>query len=68
MKIQLNNNPEEFVGLEKVTVTELLRLKNFTFKLLVVKINNKPIGRDQYDTSVIHDGDDVLVIHLISGG
>ena len=68
MKIQLNNNPEEFVGLEKVTVTELLRLKNFTLKLLVVKINNKPIGRDQYDTSVIHDGDDVLVIHLISGG
>ncbi len=68
MKIQLNNKPEEFSGTEKMTVSELLKKKNFTFKLLVVRINNKSVLREHFDTTVIHDGDEVMVLHLISGG
>ncbi|HEY86143.1 MAG TPA: sulfur carrier protein ThiS [Chloroflexi bacterium] len=67
MKITLNNRPEEF-NAEKMTVRELLQAKNFTFKLLVIKINKKPVKKDQYDTAEIHDGDEVIVHHMISGG
>ncbi len=68
MQINLNNRPEEIPGKEKMTVKELLDYKNFTFKFLVVRINGKTIMPGEYEESLIRGGDDVKVIHLISGG
>ena len=42
--------------------------KKFTFKMLVIKINGKLIKKEQYESAKIVDGDNVAVIHLISGG
>ncbi len=67
MKIILNNRQEEF-DKESMTIRELLDEKNFTFKMLVIKINNKLVRKEHYDTSLVRDGDDVSVLHLISGG
>jgi thiamine biosynthesis protein ThiS len=67
MKITLNNNPEE-ISAENITVSALLKLKNFTFKMLIVKINGTLVKKTEYDTATIIDGDDVMVLHLISGG
>ncbi|HRZ41273.1 MAG TPA: sulfur carrier protein ThiS [Bacteroidales bacterium] len=67
MNIILNNRPEA-IEKNQLTVQELLEYKNFTFKLLVVKINNLLVKRDQYNTATISDGDYVTVLHLISGG
>jgi len=68
MQITLNNRPEEIPGKDQMTVSDLLEYKNFTFKFLVVRINDKTIMPGEYEESVIRDGDDVKVIHLISGG
>ncbi len=68
MKITLNNRPETFSGKTGMTVRELLDAKTFTFKFLVVRVNGKTIMPNDYDHAEIHDGDDVKVIHLISGG
>ena len=67
MKITLNNNPETFKA-DKLTIKELLKIKNYTFRMLIIKINGKLIKKDEYDTASVNDGDDVNVIHLISGG
>jgi len=67
MKILLNNNPEEFNSTQ-LTVNELLRNKNFTFKMLVIKINGILVKKADYETAMISDGDEVHVLHLISGG
>jgi thiamine biosynthesis protein ThiS len=67
MKIKLNNNSEEFEG-ERLTVTEVLKIKNFTFKMLIVKINGSLVKKDEYDKATVHDGDNVSILHLISGG
>ena len=67
MKIFLNNNLEQF-NTESLTVSELLVLKNFTFKMLVIKINGKLVKKTEYDSSQIVEGDEVHVLHLISGG
>ena len=67
MKIILNNNPEVFGG-EKMTVRELLDAKNFTFKMLIVKINGILVLKSDYETSIVLEGDNVSVLHLISGG
>jgi sulfur carrier protein len=67
MKILLNNNTEEIAG-DSMTVNELLRVKNFTFKMLVIKINGTLVKKTEYETASIHEGDEVHVLHLISGG
>jgi len=67
MKIRVNNNPETIDG-ESITVNQLLKLKNFTFRMLIVKINGTLVQKGDYGTAVIHDSDDVSVLHLISGG
>jgi thiamine biosynthesis protein ThiS len=67
MRIMLNNIPEEF-DREIMTVNDLLREKNFTFKLLVTRVNDVLVKKEERDTTYIHDGDNVIVLHLISGG
>ncbi len=68
MKITLNNRPEEINGYTKLTVSELLIERNFTFKFLAIRINGKPVLPSEFHTAVINEGDQVIVMHLISGG
>jgi len=67
MKIILNNKEEVFDG-DQLTINELLQAKKFTFKMLVIKVNGQMIKRAEYNSAYVHDGDDVMVLHLISGG
>lgn len=67
MNITLNNRPESF-NKEKITISELLNLKNYTFKMLVIKVNGKLVKKDSYDSFTIKNGDNVTVLHLVSGG
>ncbi len=67
MEIILNNRNEYFDG-EHMTITDLIKAKNFTFKLLVTKINGRLVKKEERDEAIIKNGDDVLVLHMISGG
>ncbi|NSW95404.1 MAG: sulfur carrier protein ThiS [Bacteroidales bacterium] len=67
MRIILNNREEE-INSNSLTVNELLTLKKFSFRMRIVKINGKLVPRDQYDTTIINDGDNVQIIYLMSGG
>ena len=67
MKIVLNNR-EEIFEKDSMNVTELLQAKNFTFKIITIKLNGKFIKKEDYDTTFIKDGDDVAAIHLLTGG
>ncbi len=68
MRFVLNNRQEEIEGYEDMTVEELLKTKNFTFPMIIVKINGVLIKKQDYQVSKIKGGDVVTAIHLISGG
>lgn len=69
MEIILNNNPDVIETAEdSITVEDLLRIKKFSYKLLVVKINDVLIKKEDYPISRVVKGDNVQVIHLITGG
>ena len=71
MKIEMNillNNREETIEKDKITLAELIIYKNFTFKLLVTKVNGSLVKKDQRAETTISDGDEVNVLHMISGG
>ena len=67
MTITLNNRTET-IDADKLNVSELLIYKNFTFKLLIVKLNGRLIKKDKFSETIINEGDKVDVIHMISGG
>jgi thiamine biosynthesis protein ThiS len=67
MKILINNREEEFIK-ESISVNEMLSLKRFSFKMRIIKINSILISKENYDTTFIHDGDEVQMLYLMSGG
>ncbi len=67
MRITLNNR-EEIIEADQLTIDELIKYKNFTFRLLVTKINGKLIKKENRKNAIIKDGDNVAVLHMISGG
>lgn len=67
MQIILNNT-KETIEKDEISFEELITLKNFTFKMLVTKLNGKIVMKEERATTYIHEGDDVMVLHLISGG
>jgi sulfur carrier protein len=67
MEITLNNN-KEIISEENISVADLIRIRNFTFRMLVTKVNGQLVRKEDRDKVYIKPGDDVIVMHLISGG
>jgi len=67
MEIILNNT-KEIIQEESISVADLIRIKNFTFRMLVTKINGQLVRKEDRDKVFIKSGDDITVLHLISGG
>ena len=51
-----------------MTVRDVLIVMNYTFRMLVVKVNGQLVKKADYDSSSVPDEAEVHVIHLISGG
>ncbi|MBG0861312.1 MAG: sulfur carrier protein ThiS [Bacteroidales bacterium] len=67
MKILLNNREEEF-PYESLTVSEMIDFKKFSFRMRIVKINGVLIPKGKYDSTIIHNNDEVQMLYLMSGG
>ena len=67
MKITLNNR-EEIIDVDELTISKLLKIKNYTFHLMITKVNGKLFKKTDRENAIINDGDNVAVIHMISGG
>ena len=64
--IQVNGDP--LAWSEGMTVRDILVAKNYTFPLLIVTIGDDLIDRRDYTTTLVPEGADVKVVHLMSGG
>ena len=67
MKILLNNR-SEFFDADCLTISEIMESKSFKFRMLVVRLNDKLVKQEDYDTTPVKEGDDLKIIHLVSGG
>jgi thiamine biosynthesis protein ThiS len=64
--ILVNGNKIEWQ--KDMNITKILKVMNYTFKMIVVKVNGKVIPKEDYDNFFVDENADVKVIHLISGG
>ncbi|RLC55411.1 MAG: thiamine biosynthesis protein ThiS [Candidatus Cloacimonadota bacterium] len=65
-KITVNNNIINWE--ENMTITRILQIMNYTYRMLVVKVDGKLIKKNEYESTIVSPDVDVKVIHLISGG
>lgn len=67
LNINLNNRSEAFDATE-LSIAQIMEQKSFRFKLLVVKLNGILIDKNDFASTTVRDGDDLMIIHLVSGG
>lgn len=67
MNITLNNNQESYPE-DNLNIQQIVDRKGFTFKMLVTKLNGKIVKKEERHTTLVHDGDELMVLHLMSGG
>jgi len=65
-RLVVNGDPLDWF--EGMTVRDVLRAKNYVFKLIIVTVNGALVPRGSYDEAPVPAGADVKVVHLISGG
>lgn len=61
-------NGEELDYTKGMNVRDVLKLKGYSFPLLIVSINGKRIARDKFEETLVEDSSVIKVIHLMSGG
>ena len=66
MHIQLNGQPFELP--DDATVADLLARLDATGKRVAVELNLDIVPRSQHGATILHDGDQLEVVHAIGGG
>jgi len=68
MKIKVNKKDKIIQNKTTITVSELFKIMKFSFPMIIVKINGTLVKKENFNSELIRDGDDVSAFHLISGG
>jgi sulfur carrier protein len=64
--LQVNDEPLAYDP--GMTVEDILKKKNYVFRMLAVWIDGEFVARGTYGKTVVRDGADVKVVHMIAGG
>ena len=63
------NGKEEVLEQEKLTVTELLKIKNVEMPEMVsVEVNENILDRESFESTQIKEGDKVEFLYFMGGG
>ena len=61
-------NSEEILGMDGMSVSQLLAEKGFKSVFVAVECNGKIIPKAEFDSAVLHDGDKLEVVSFVGGG
>lgn len=61
-------NGDEVSGCAGITLEELVSRQNFVKSQIAIEINGTIIGKKEYETTQIQDGDVVEVVSFVGGG
>jgi len=66
LTIRLNGEPFEIAG--PVTISALLAELNIDPRIVAVEHNVSVIKRQQYDRTIVREGDEVEIVRFVGGG
>lgn len=61
-------NGRDFLWEAGMTIEDIMNKNKFIFPKIIVKINGNHIEKEDYSTTIVNDGDNVQMIHLLAGG
>ncbi len=68
MNIKINGK-EETLDNQKVTITELLKIKNVDMPdMVTVEHNGDILDREKFETTQVNDGDVIEFLYFMGGG
>ncbi len=62
----VNDEPLEYD--EGMTVADVLKKKNYIWRMLAIWVNGQFVARGTYEKTPVPDGAEVKVLHMIAGG
>jgi thiamine biosynthesis protein ThiS len=66
MSVEVNGRKIDWIKDE--TIQQLLKRMKYTFPLVVVKIDDEVVPRNDFPVTVVPNNSKISVIHMISGG
>ena len=66
MTIRLNGEPFEIAG--PVTISALLAELNIDPRIVAVEHNVSVVKRQQYDRTIVSEGDEIEIVRFVGGG
>ncbi len=67
MRVTINGILTEFPETQ-LSVAEILRRKRYSFPNIISRINGALVGREERESALARDGDEVELYHMMSGG
>lgn len=67
MKLTVNFETEDFPE-PALSISDIMKRKRYSFPHVITRLNGTLINREQRDSTMAGDGDEVEIYHLISGG
>ena len=67
MRVTINSTLTEFPE-NQLSVAEILRRKRYSFPNIISRINGTLVRREERESALVRDGDDVELYHMMSGG
>lgn len=64
--ITVNGDPLDWHP--EMTVQDVLDAKSYTFRMIGVWVNDKPVPKAEFKSFVVPEGAVVQAIHMVSGG
>jgi sulfur carrier protein len=65
MRVTINGKPEEVAG---GTVLEVLKTKDVEPQMVAVELNAKILGRDEFGSTPLKEGDTLEILFYMGGG
>ena len=66
VNIHLNGEPREFA--DGLTVESLIATLALEPTRVAIELNRSVVRRNQWATTLLHDGDQVEIVHFVGGG
>lgn len=68
MKLHINGDERSFDSPAAFTLAALVELLRMKPDRLAVELNREIVPRDRWTETVLHDGDQLEVVHFVGGG
>ena len=66
MRVVINGEEQKLV--EGLTLAGLVSQLDLNQRRIAVEVNREIVAREEYETRVLHEGDEVEVVHFVGGG